>query len=49
MKTLQKKNLLYVSPSCAATDFKTEGVLCASGEQALPNTISDYVEQTYQW
>ena len=48
MKTTLIKTPLYTSPSCIATDFETEGVLCASGEQAI-NSISDYVEETYQW
>jgi len=48
MKTTQLTTMLYTSPTCTATDFETEGVLCSSGEQAV-NTISDYVEETYQW
>ena len=48
MKTTKQTIMPYTSPTCTATDFETEGVLCASGEQTV-NTISDYVEETYQW
>ena len=48
MKTTEIKTSLYTTPSCTATDFESEGVLCASGEQAI-NSISDYVEETYSW
>ena len=49
MKTTLIKTPLYTSPSCTATDFETEGVLCTSGTGQQTNTISDYVEETYQW
>lgn len=48
MKTQQTRADLYLSPSCRVAEIENEGVLCASGIQPA-NTISDYVEETYQW
>jgi len=48
MKSQTIKTGVYLTPSCTVAEISMEGVLCSSGEQAV-NTISDYVEDVYQW